>query len=113
MTEPIRSRSNGASLGGRGQGDTRAAAPGPEDSEAPKARPARRTKGDGDGEKPISPRRDVCDVVDQLLRAHGPESALKRAALERASARRARSRVRFQFWLAIAEAFEARRGGEG
>ncbi|MGO9742866.1 MAG: hypothetical protein ACLPN5_15420 [Roseiarcus sp.] len=113
MSESRRSRSNGASLGGRGRGDARAAAPQPDESEAPKVRPARKTKGDGNGEKPISPRRNVCDVADQLLRAHGTESALKRAALERANARRARSRIRFQFWLAIAEAIEARRSGEG
>ena len=59
-------------------------------------------------ERPISPRRDVGAVTDLLLRAQGPESALKRAANERASARRARSRQRFQFWLAISAEIEAR-----
>jgi hypothetical protein len=60
------------------------------------------------GEKPISPRRDVGTVADLLWRTHGPESALKRAANERASARRARNRQRFQFWQAIFAAIEAR-----
>jgi hypothetical protein len=60
------------------------------------------------GEKPISPRRDVGTVADLLLRTHGRESALKRAANERASARRARNRQRFQFWQAIFAAIEAR-----
>ena len=60
------------------------------------------------GEKPISPRRDVGTVADLLMRTQGLECALKRAANERASARRARNRQRFQFWQAIYAAIEAR-----
>ena len=61
-----------------------------------------------ESKEPISPRRDVGKVVDLLTRASGPESALKRAISEQAHACRARSRQRFQFWLAIAAAIEAR-----
>ena len=60
------------------------------------------------GEKPISPRRDVGAVADLLMRTQGLECALKRAANERTSARRARNRQRFQFWQAIYAAIEAR-----
>jgi len=57
-----------------------------------------------DNQKPISPRRDPRTVADMLLKEHGVEKALKRIASEKASARRARSRQRFQFWNAISEA---------
>ena len=60
------------------------------------------------GERPISPRRDVGTVADLLMRTQGLECALKRAVNERASARRARNRQRFQFWQAIYAAIEAR-----
>ena len=72
-----------------------------------KTRAAKPTKLNGG--KPISPRRDVETVADLLLRTHGPENALKHAASERASARRARNRLRFQFWQNISAAIEARR----
>ncbi len=71
-----------------------------------KARAAKSAKING--EKPISPRRDVGKVADLLMRTQGLECALKRAANERASARRARNRQRFQFWQAIFAAIEAR-----
>ena len=69
---------------------------------------ARRNLPKINGEKPISPRRDVGTVADLLMRTQGLECALKRAANERASARRARNRQRFQFWQAIYAAIEAR-----
>lgn len=53
--------------------------------------------------KSISPRRDPRTVADMLLKEHGIEKALKRVESEKASARRARSRQRFQFWVAISE----------
>lgn len=53
--------------------------------------------------KVISPRRDPRSVAEMLLKTRGAEQALKRVASEKASARRARSRQRFQFWLAISE----------
>ena len=59
-------------------------------------------------DKVISPRRDPRSVAEMLLRAHGAEKALKRVASEKASARRARSRQRFQFWAAISEVIAAR-----
>ncbi len=58
-------------------------------------------------DKPISPRRDPRSVADMLLKEHGMERAMKRVATEKASARRARSRQRFQFWVAISEAIHA------
>ncbi len=54
-------------------------------------------------DKPISPRRDPRTVADMLLKEHGIEKAMKRVESEKASARRARSRQRFQFWVAISE----------
>jgi len=65
-------------------------------------------------DKNISPRRDPRSVADMLLKVHGAEKALKRVASEKASARRARSRQRFQFWVAISEVIVAReQSGEG
>jgi hypothetical protein len=58
-------------------------------------------------DRPISPRRDPTTVAEMLLKAHGPEMALKRVASEKANARRARSRLRYQFWVAICEAIIA------
>jgi hypothetical protein len=55
-------------------------------------------------DKPISLRRDPRSVADMLLKEHGVEKALKRIASEKANARRARSRQRFQFWDAISQA---------
>ena len=73
--------------------------------------------GDGDARLPrkrakpeiksISPRSDVNAVAAMLLRTEGAKLALKRAANERLGARRARSRRRFQFWLAVTAAIEA------
>jgi hypothetical protein len=59
-------------------------------------------------DKSISPRRDPCSVADMLLKEHGIEKALKRIANEKANARRARSRQRFQFWVAISDAINSR-----
>lgn len=59
-------------------------------------------------EQNISPRRDVNAVAEMLLNTAGSAAALKRAAKELASARQARSRRRFQFWLAVTIAVEAR-----
>ena len=69
---------------------------------------AKKTKVEGAGGRPISLRRNVSEVADQLLHDHGPKVALRRTVLERAGARRARSRRRYQFWLAISEAIELR-----
>jgi hypothetical protein len=55
-------------------------------------------------DKPISLRRDPRSVADMLLKEQGAEKALKRVASEKANARRARSRQRFQFWDAISQA---------
>jgi hypothetical protein len=61
-------------------------------------------------DKPISLRRDPCSVADMLLKEQGVEKALKRVASEKANARRARSRQRFQFWDAISQALQT--GGD-
>jgi hypothetical protein len=58
-------------------------------------------------DKMISPRRDPRSVAEMLLKTEGMEKALKRAASEKASARRARSKQRFQFWVAICACIEA------
>jgi hypothetical protein len=55
----------------------------------------------------ISPRRDPRSVAEMLLKTEGAEKALKRVASEKASARRARSKQRFQFWAAIRDAIVA------
>ena len=62
-------------------------------------------------DKPISPRRDPRSVAEMLLRTQGLEKALKRVASEKASARRARSRVRFQFWTNISGLIAAQHPG--
>jgi len=58
--------------------------------------------------KTISPNRDVAAVARQLLMNADAKTALKKVASEKASARRARSRKRWQFWTAIAAEIEAR-----
>ena len=58
-------------------------------------------------DKAISLRRDPRCVADMLLKTEGMEKALKRVASEKASARRARSKLRFQFWVAICDAIAA------
>ena len=50
----------------------------------------------------VSLRMDVTQAARVLVTRHGMEVALKTAAHEKSSARRARSRRRFEFWTAIA-----------
>ena len=57
--------------------------------------------------KGISPGKDPSQVARTLLMEHGAEKALKTAARERAQARRARSRKRFNYWIAISEEITA------
>lgn len=60
----------------------------------------------------ISPSRDVSAFARQLLEGADAKTALKKVASEKASARRARSRKRWQFWTAIAAEIEARSAPE-
>ena len=52
--------------------------------------------------------KNVEAVADMLLKEHGAAKALRKVNLEKAGARRARSRKRFTFWMEIAQQIEAR-----
>ena len=56
----------------------------------------------------ISPGKSPTSVADALVKEFGTAMALKTVARERARARRARSRKRFAYWIAISEEIAAR-----
>jgi hypothetical protein len=49
----------------------------------------------------VSPRMNPLVAADALIERHGSQIALRMAVKEKANARRARSRRRFQLWAAI------------
>jgi hypothetical protein len=51
---------------------------------------------------------EVVGAAELLMTRYRPEAALKTVATEKSSARRARSRRRFQFWAAIASEIKVR-----
>ena len=51
-------------------------------------------------------------AVSVLVSTHGETKARSKALREQHSARRARSRKRFEFWAAVASGIEARRSPE-
>jgi hypothetical protein len=51
---------------------------------------------------------EVAKAAELLIARYGQAAALKRAASEKLDARRARSRRRFQFWMAIAMEIQVR-----
>ncbi len=55
----------------------------------------------------IPPRIGAVQAAGKLIELHGTEIALREAIRERAKARRARCRRRFQLWATIAAEIEA------
>lgn len=102
MNQFARSRSNGTRVVGLEREISAVST----ESEAPSRKRNSRSKINFDDDKLISPRRDVATVAAALFEQFGREGALKRAANELMLARRARSRLRFKFWQAIADAIE-------